>query len=169
MSLVDGCKSSSFGPDLSLNASLSGVDRGSGEREGEGVVVSLSRPLFNLDQAWSMGASLSTLRQRSRIGVGGQVLTDDDPSTQEIEETPIEWELHSWSASLSATRQWRGAYQKSLSLGLGISESERAVFEGVSESQERRWRETYLPPDRLQIGPSLSFSWYRRVYCAHRH
>ena len=156
-----------FGPDLSLSASLSSAwTRESGEREGEAIQVSLSRPLFNLDQAWSLGASVSAQRQRARIGVGGVLLTDDDPSTPEIEETPIEWELRSWSASLGATRQWRGAYQRALSLGLGVSESERSVLEGVSESQEQRWRELYLPPDRLQVGPSLSFSWYRRRYTA---
>ena len=156
-----------FGPDLSLNASLSGAwTRESGEREGEAFQLSLSRPLFNLDQTWSLGASIGALRQRARIGVGGIVQTDDDPSTAEIEETPIEWELQSWSASVGATRQWRGSYQRSLSLSLGVNQSSRSVFEGVSESQEQRWRELYLPPDRLQLGPSVSFSVYQRQYTA---
>ncbi len=156
-----------FGPDLSLNASVSSAwTRGSGEREGESAQLSLSRPLFNLDQAWSMGASLGAGRQRSRIGVAGEVLTDDDPSTVEVEETPLEWELKSWSAGLQATRQWSGPTQKSLSLGLGVSHSQRQVFEGVSASQEQRWRSLYLPPDRFQLGPSLSFSWYQRQYIA---
>lgn len=156
-----------FGPDLSLSAQVSGAwSRDDGQREGESVQVSLSRPLFNLDQKWSFGTSLGYTRQRARIGRGGVLLTDDDPATPNVEQTPIQWELKAFLASLGATRQWQGAYQKSLSLQLGFSQSDRAVLPDVSSSQEARFRELYLPPDRLQIGPSISFSWYKRKYIA---
>ena len=156
-----------FGPDLSLSANVSGTwTRGSREREGESAQLSISRPLFNLDQAWSFGASVGQGRQRARIGRGGVLLTDDDPSTLEVEETPIQWVLNSWFASLGATRQWSGQTQRRLSLNLGVSESRRTVLPGVSNTQEERWRTLYLPPDRFQVGPSLSFSWYKRRYIA---
>ena len=156
-----------FGPDLNLSAQISGSwSRDDGRREGESVQISLSRPLFNLDQKWSFGTSLGYIRQRARIGRGGVLLTDDDPATPNVEQTPIQWELKAFSASLGATRQWRGPYQKSLSLQLGFSQSDRAVLPEVSASQESRFRELYLPPDRFQIGPSLSFSWYKRQYVA---
>ena len=156
-----------FGPDLSLSAQVSGAwSRDNGRREGESVQVSLSRPLFNLDQKWSFGTSLGYSRQRARIGRGGVLLTDDDPATPNVEQTPIQWELKAFLASLGAIRQWQGVYQKSLSLQLGFSQSERAVLPEVSRSQEARFRELYLPPDRFQIGPSISFSWYKRKYIA---
>ena len=156
-----------FGPDLSLDVSTSGTwTRATGEREGEGVNVSLSRPLYNLDQRWSFGVSGGARRARARITQGGEVVTDDDPATAEIELTPIEWEVRSWSAGLAATRQWQGAYQRSLSLGISAGQSERGVLDGVSASQEARWREEFFAPDRFQFGPSLSFSWYRRTFTA---
>ena len=156
-----------FGPDLSLSAQVSGAwTRDTAQREGESVQVSLSRPLFNLDQAWSFGTSFGYTRQRARIGRAGVLLTDDDPSTQAIEQTPIQWELQALLASVGATRQWRGRYQKSLSVQLGFSRSERFVLPDVSASQEARFREIYLPPDRTQIGPSIGFSWYKRKYTA---
>ena len=156
-----------FGPDLSLSVGASGTwNRESSLREGEGISVTLTRPLYHLDQAWSFGVTGGVGRQLARITQGAEVITEDDPNTTAIEEIPLEWELRSWAVSASATRQWRGAYQRALSFGVGISESERRVFEGVSSSLEERWRQIYLPPDRFQVGPSVSFSWYRRTYIA---
>ena len=156
-----------FGPDLNVSVGASGTwNRETLAREGEGVSVTLTRPLYHLDQAWSFGVTGGVGRQLARITQGAVVITEDDPSTDSVEAIPIEWELRSWAVSASATRQWRGAYQRALSFGVGVSQSERTVFEGVSEALEERWRQTYLPPDRFQVGPSVSFSWYRRTYIA---
>lgn len=156
-----------FGPDLSLGIAAAGIwTRATGEREGEGIEITLSRPLYHLDQRWSFGASAGIGRVRARITRGGQVVTDDDPSTPELEETPIEWSLRSWSAGASATRQWKGEYQKKLSLGVSISESQREMVQALSDSQLARWRELYLPPDRFQVGPSVSFTWFQREFIA---
>lgn len=156
-----------FGPDLSASVGVSGTwNRATSKREGERLEFGISRPLYNLDQAWSFGLSGGLGSARARITQGDQVVTDDDPSTEAVEAIPIEWDLAVWSVGASAIRQWRGEYQKSISFGVSASDSVRTIDSQVSETLRERWRSNYLPPDRFQVGPSVSFSWYRREYIA---
>ena len=148
-----------FGPDLSA-ALIAGIiwGRHSGAREGTLVSAQIGRPLYNLDQRWSLSAGVDYLNRLYRLTRGAQQVLDSPPTTSLPNEAPrpVEWDLKSYAAALSLTRQWSGATQRSVTLSLEVSDATRALPRGLTDAARARWRREYLPPDLQQVGPSVS-------------
>jgi hypothetical protein len=155
-----------FGPDLS-----GGVEAGllwgrqSGVREGHFITFSLGRPLYNLDQRWSLSASVEILDRLARL-TQGALLVYDEPSDPSETPRPIEWSYQRYAFSFGGSRQWSGALQRRLSLSLGGSVSERALPSDLSAERAALWRARYINPSRAQLGPSVSYSVYERRFVA---
>jgi len=158
-----------FGPDLSAGVNAGVIwGRESGAREGEYIGLSVARPLYHQDQPWALSVAAQGVQRLSRLTRGVEVLRDEPNEAGEAP-LPIEWYARSYSLSLGATRQWSGHLQKRLGLTLGGGVTERTLPSTLSEERARVWRRDYLAPDRVQLGPTVSYRLYQRRFPALSH
>ena len=156
-----------FGPDLAASVATSLTwNRQKGVNEGQGVAMSLSRPLYHLDQPWSFGSEGSWQNRVVRLTQGDQVRVDDDPSTAMVEAVPLQWNLTQVQLGVGATRQWSGAWQRRLTFGLSLTQRRQTLAETLTPSHAVRIRTEFMPPDRFQLGPTIRLHIFERKFTA---
>ena len=140
------------------------IGRQSGELEGGSASVSLSRPLYNLDQRWSYAFSLSASNALSRWAQGGVQLVWDDPETAAVESIPIQWWGRAIGASAGLAWQRPGRWTLQSSGGLSLSWATLQPAAQLNARQASQWESSILPLARRELGPYLQLSLFERRF-----
>ncbi|MEE2643408.1 MAG: hypothetical protein VYD19_00620 [Myxococcota bacterium] len=140
------------------------IGRQSGELEGGSASISLSRPLYNLDQRWSYAFSFSGSNVLSRWTQGGAQLVWDDPETAAIESIPIQWWGRAIGASAGLAWQRPGRWTVQSAGGLNLSWATLRPAAQLSARQAGQWETSILPLARRELGPYLQLSLFERRF-----
>ena len=143
--------------------------------EGTRGVVGLGLPLWDLSERWGFEASAQWDVTVGRQLHGADLLTWDDPATQDTEAIPRIWEQNVYKLTIGGMRQLGGALKHRISFGYSALVTNYAphadtglTAAAASPILREDFQRDVLAPSREQLYPYVSWSAFTPKYLIYR-
>lgn len=157
-----------LGQKLALSESFDLIfNRSAIDVEGSRATLSLSRPFYNLSQHWGFDLSGGYEVRVARQLRDGEVLTYDNPATNEQEAMPRTWDSRHYSGAALGLYRFGDTLKQTFGVGFSAAVNQVELNGSnrlATEENRAAFEHDVLPRTRTDVGPTLRYSLFTPTY-----